>query len=159
MKKVIFILMGLFFINLFSSVSSLSVSVHVPEKYTSVVAGERFYFEIDIRYPENPARKDLRLEYEILTENGDMISQSKALKAVETQASFIDFIIIPEIAENGLHIINVKVKDYETLSEEVGSSFHVRSSGIEDLKLYFLLIFGAIIFVGILVALSILARK
>ena len=159
MKKVIFVLMGLVFINMLSSVSALSVSVHVPEKYTSVVAGERFYFEIDIKYPENPSRKDLRLEYEILTEDGDLISQAKTLKAIETQASFIDFIVIPESAKGGLHFINVNVRDYEKLSEEVGSSFHVRGAGIDDLKLYFMLIFGAIVLVGVLVILSILLRK
>jgi len=35
-------------------VAALSISVHVPEKYTDVEAGERFYFEIDVKYPENP---------------------------------------------------------------------------------------------------------
>ena len=141
------------------SVSALSLVVHVPEKYTDVTAGERFYFEIEIKYPENPSRKDLRLEYEILTQDGDLISQAKALKAVETQASFVDFIVIPESAKGGLHIINIKVKDYESLSEEVGSSFHVKSAGADDITIYLMIILGAIVFVGILVVVSIMVKK
>ncbi|MCH7850130.1 MAG: hypothetical protein IH845_00620, partial [Nanoarchaeota archaeon] len=39
-----------------ASVSALSIVVHVPEKYVDVQAGERFYFEIEIKYPENPSR-------------------------------------------------------------------------------------------------------
>ena len=51
-----------------------------------------------------------------------MIAQSKVLKAIETQASFMDFIVIPESAKPGMHIIKVKITDYEGLSEEVEAS-------------------------------------
>ena len=101
MKKYILIILLILTLNFLSlaSVSALSIVVHVPEKYTDVQAGERFYFEIGIEYPENPSRKDLRLNYEILTQEGEVIAQSKILKAIETQASFIDYILIPESAE------------------------------------------------------------
>lgn len=142
-----------------SSVSALSVVVHVPEKYTDVVAGERFYFEIEIKYPENPSRKDLRLNYEILIQEGDIIAQSKVLKAIETQASFMDFIVIPESAENGMHIIRVRIQDYELLNEEVEASFHVTSGNDGQIKLYFFILLGAVILVGILVVVSIVSGK
>src|SRR3989339_157453 len=95
-KKYLLLILFLLIINFsnFISVSALSVAVHVPEKYTDVVAGERFYFEIEVKYPENPKRKDLKLNYEIIDSDGKLIAQSKVLKAVETQASFIDFFII-----------------------------------------------------------------
>jgi hypothetical protein len=159
MKRLCFVFLVLLGFSMISPVSALSLTVHVPEKYTDVTAGERFYFEIDIKYPENPSRKDLRLEYEILTKGGDLVSQSKAIKAVETQASFIDFIVIPESVGSGLHIINVKIKDYESLSEEASSSFHVKSSSANNIILYLMIILGAIVFVGILVIYSIVTRK
>jgi len=159
MRNIYLLLLILLFVNLFSSVFALSVVVHVPEKYADVVAGERFYFEVEIIYPENPDRKDLRLEYEILTEDGDLVSQSKALKAVETQASFIDFIVIPESAQSGLYIIEVGVKDYGALSEEVSSSFHVKGAGVDQIIIYLIVILGAVILVGALVVLSIVLRR
>ena len=118
MRKYISTILLIFVLSLFSltSVSALSIVVHVPEKYTDVIAGERFYFEIEVKYPENPSRKDLRLNYEIM-KDGEVIAQSKVLKAVETQASFMDFIVIPESAEKGMHIIKVKIADYEDLNE------------------------------------------
>ncbi len=142
-----------------TSVSALSIIVHVPEKYTDVNAGERFYFEIEVKYPENPSRKDLRLNYEIVDENNNLIAQSKVLKAIETQASFIDFIVIPESAKTGLHIIKVDVSDYEVLSEEVSASFQVVSKGSGQLKTYFFILLGATILVGILVVFSILMGR
>ena len=149
----------LFILNFISiaSVSALSIVVHVPEKYTDVRAGERFYFEIEIKYPENPSRKDLRLNFEILKDD-EVIAQSKVLKAIETQASFIDFIVIPESAETGLHVIKVGVSDYEVLSEEVSASFNVVRGG-GQLKLYFFILLGATIFVGLLVLINIVMGK
>ncbi len=149
--KWVYLMMFLLALNFISiaSVSALSVVVHVPEKYTDVNAGERFYFEIEVKYPENPSRKDLRLNYEILKDN-KIIAESQVLKAVETQASFMDFIVIPESAKSGLHIIKVKISDYEGLSEEVSASFQVIKSGSE-IKTYFFILLGAVVVVGFLV--------
>ncbi len=161
MKKLPLIMLGMIlfsFVSL-SFVSALSVVVHVPEKYTDVIAGERFYFEIEVKYPENPSRKDLRLNYEILTQDGEAITQSKVLKAIETQASFIDFIVIPESAEEGMHVIKVKIQDYESLSEEVEASFHVTSGSGGQIKTYFFILLGVVIFVGLLVMIDIIVSK
>lgn len=151
MKKIIFSLALLEFFLLVSPVSALSVSVHVPEKYTEVEAGERFYFEIEIKYPENYQREDLILNYEILDMKGEVITQSKVLKAVETQASFIDFIVIPENAKNGLYTIKVKIGDYEYLSEEIEASFQIVNK-TNQLKVYFYILVGLIISVGIVIS-------
>jgi hypothetical protein len=147
-KYLIIFLLVLNFISI-SSISALSVVVHVPEKYTDVNAGERFYFEIEVKYPENPSRKDLRLNYEILKDD-KIIAESQVLKAIETQASFMDFIVIPESAKSGLHIIKVKITDYEGLSEEVSASFQVIKSSSE-IKKYFFILLGAVVIVGFLV--------
>ena len=76
-------------------VKALSISADIPEKYAEIQAGERLYFEIDIKYPENPKRKDLHLNY-VVTKDNETIAQSQVLKAIETQAQFLDFIVIPE---------------------------------------------------------------
>jgi len=158
-KKIVLIfLMSFFLIFSMVSVSALSIVVHVPEKYTDVQAGERFYFEIEIKYPENPSRKDLRLNYEIL-KGDEVIAQSKVLKAIETQASFIDFIVIPENAEKGLHTIKVKISDYEVLSEEVEASFNITSADSGQIKTYFFILLGVVILVGILVVVNIILSR
>ncbi len=153
----ILLILVLNFLNL-TSVSALSIVVHVPEKYLETMAGERFYFEVEIKYPENPSRKDLRLEYEIKKDD-EVIAQSKVLKAVETQASFIDSIVIPENAKTGLHKINIKVSDYEDLSEEVFASFYVIGDEGDQLRNYFFIIFGVIVFISFLAGVEVYLIK
>ena len=136
-----------------SQVLALSASVHVPEKYTDVLAGERFYFEVDIKYPENISRKDLRLEYDI-TKNGEIISQSKFLKAVETQASFMDYVVVPSSAEAGLYEIVVRISDYQNLDEKTSTSFNVISKD-NSMLYYFLILLGAIALFGVFVTVEI----
>lgn len=159
-KLLIIVVMVLFSSILLPQINALSVVTHVPEKYVDVIAGERFYFEIQVKYPENPERKDLRLEYEILNSDGEIIAQSKVLKAVETQASFMDFIVIPESADPGMHFIKVKVSDYDDLNEEVEASFHVIEGTSSQIRLYFFILLGVIVLIGIVVSVEIyLMRK
>lgn len=139
-------------------VFALSLTVHVPEKYTNVSAGERFYFELDVKYPENPTRKDLRLTYQIL-EGETVISESKVLKAVEAQASFIDFIVIPDNAKGGIHTVKVGVSDYGKLMEEVSATFQIVGKPGDQIRLYFFLLLGAIGIVGTLVVINILVSQ
>jgi len=136
---------------------ALSINVHVPEKYTDVQAGERLYFELEIIYPENPARKDLRLEYSIV-KDGEVVATSKFLKAVETQASFMDYVVIPDSAKTGLYEIKVHIQDYDQLNEEATASFHVVAKD-DQLKTYFFIILGAIGLLGIVISLEIYRLK
>jgi len=141
------VMTAIFFLPPRSQILALSAGVHVPEKYTDVLAGERFYFEIEIKYPENTSRKDLKLEYNIV-KNGEIISQSKVLKAIETQSSFMDYVVIPSSAEAGLYEIKVKITDYQDLNEETSASFNVRSQD-NSMFYYFIILLAAIIIFGI----------
>jgi len=156
MKKLFFVFLIIFFSILsVTSVFAFSAGVVIPEKYADVVAGEHFYFEVDIKYPENPSREDLRFEYEILNQDDERIGSSKVLKAIETQISFIDSILIPESAKKGLHIINVIIRDYGSLEEGIQASFYVVVGDVVLTKVYFFIILGAILFVGVLVGINI----
>jgi hypothetical protein len=139
-------------------VSALDIVINVPEDYVEVNAGERFYFEVDVKYPENPVRKDLIFEYEIVKDE-EVIAKTKTLRAMETQISFIDYIVIPPNSENGMHSVRVVVKDYELLDTGVESSFYVVSKGEEQVKLYFFIQVGFLILVIILVSVNIFLNR
>ncbi len=158
-RGLIVVLLVLTLFSISSSVSALSAVVHIPEKYTETTAGERVYFGVEIKYPENPSRKDLRLSYEILTEEGEVVAQSKVLKAIETQASFMDYLVIPESADSCLCSIVVKISDYDDLQEEVSTSFHIAGEDENKMKTYFLILPGVILLVGLLVFLEIYRIK
>jgi hypothetical protein len=139
-------------------VKALSVSTNISEKYAEIQSGERLYFEINIKYPENPQRKDLRLNYEVI-KDGEIIAQSQVLKAVETQAQFLDFIVIPESSTTGLYNLKIKISDYENLTEEVATSFKVVAGVDKELKIYFFILLGVAGLVAILAIINIIVFR
>ncbi len=139
-------------------VSSMSAKVFVPEKYSEVYTGERVYFGIEIKYPENPSRKDIILEYEILNPEDEIITESKVLKAIETQASFMDFLVIPENIKSGRYTLKIYISDYEDLNQEISVSFKIIGYERDQLTLYFSVVIFTIIFMGILIIISIFKK-
>ncbi len=132
---------------------ALSVSARIADQSVEVSGGDRLYFEVEIKYPENIRRKDLRVEYQVL-ENGEVIATEKVLRAVETQASFLDYIVVPQSAKGGIHELDVVIADYEDLHAEVSASFKI-IKGLDQALIYFFILLLAILLVGILVALQI----
>lgn len=131
-----------------TSLNAVSIVVYVPEKYSTVEAGERLYFQLEVLYPENMKRQDLRISYQI--KDGDaVVTSSSFLKAIETQASFMDYVVIPETVKPGLHLIDIKVESVDGyLSQDVSASFQV-SSEWNWFTVHFYIILATILGVGI----------
>jgi len=127
-------------------VSALEVSLSIPDKYQKVQAGERLFFEVQLKNIENAGRHDISLDY-ILKKNDVIITSRRELKAVETQASFLASIKVPEETISGIYDIEVKIND-EFVSQ---SSFFVKSSELAQVKIYLLLLTITIIIIGILI--------
>ena len=123
MKKILWLIP---FILIFSIIfiSALNISIDIQEKYTKVSAGEKFYFEVEVKYPENSVRKDLIFEFNV-KKNDEIVTHSKVLKAVETQISFLESVDIPEDAKEGLYTLYISVSDYNDLYEEVSADFQI----------------------------------
>lgn len=140
-----------------SPVYALNIAARISDQSTEINGGDRLYFEVEIKYPENPLRKDLRIEYQIL-EEGELVASEKVLRAIETQASFLDYIVVPKSARGGIHDLNVIITDYEGLHEEVSATFRVLK-GIDQVTTYFFIIIGGIVLVSMLVIVQILSGR
>ncbi len=133
---------------------ALSLDAIISDQSTQVEGGDRLYFEVDIKYPENSTRQDLRLEYQI-KENGMVIETEKVLRAVETQTSFLDYIVVPKNAKGGIHELNVIVRDYNgDINESVSATFNI-TKGMDEITKYFFVILAVILFVALLVIVQI----
>jgi hypothetical protein len=149
MKRVISLVVMLSILILFVNLASaMTVTINVPEKYSEVSAGEKVYFETEVKWPENTGRKDLRIEYTIKDKNNQTIAYLKVLKAIETQASFMDSISLPESTKAGTYAIFLTLNDYGQLEHEVAASFRVAEKQISKQGYYPI----AIVAVGILVS-------
>jgi hypothetical protein len=122
-------------------VSAMSITIGISDKYSEVKPGEKVYFETVVKWPENVGRKDLRIEYSIKDIKGQEIAYLKVLKAVETQASFMDSISIPDSIQPGMYKISAKFSDYSNLDQEVVASFSV-TKGNGDISTYLFVIIG-----------------
>ncbi len=156
LSLIILVILGVFSIYPHSAFA-LNIAARISDQSTEVIGGDRLYFEVEIKYPENPRRKDLRIEYQIL-ENGEIVASEKVLRAVETQASFLDYIVVPQSAKSGLKELNVIITDYEDLHQEVSATFKVLK-GRNQTETYFFILLGAILLVAVLVIIQIRAAK
>jgi len=128
MKREIVVVIVLFIlISFLKMASAMTATINIPEKYSEVVAGDAVYFETTVQWPENTERKDLRMEYSVRNKKGEEVAYLKVLKAIETQASFMDSISIPESLEPGIYRIYLNMTDYSDLNQEVVASFKVTS--------------------------------
>jgi len=149
-KKICLIIIGIILLHFISlaSVLALNIDVNVPKKSMDVISGERFYFEITIKASENTERKDLVLDYTITTLEGILIAQHTALNVIETQASFVEFIVIPKSADSGSYILMVTVKDSEGLTKETRADFRVTKTN--QIRTYMFILLGVIV-AGVLI--------
>ncbi|MFH1181897.1 MAG: hypothetical protein V1702_02980, partial [Candidatus Woesearchaeota archaeon] len=158
---IIFLIMLFAFLLVPKLASAMSATINIPEKYSEVSAGEKVYFETDIKWPENTERQDLKIEYSIKGQNGEELAYLKVLKAIETQASFMDSISIPESAKAGTYKIFLSIKDYNELNQEVAASFKIVGKKEDSFRFYLLIILGVVGLFAIIVTIElfILIRK
>ena len=161
MKRGIAVVIVLFVLVLFvTRASAMTATINIPAKYSEVVSGDAVYFETTVLWPENTERKDLRMEYSVRNKKGDEVAYLKVLKAIETQASFMDSISIPESLEPGIYRIYLNMTDYSDLNQEVVASFKVISK-TNFVNTYLPIILGVfgLIAILVLIELFVLIRK
>jgi hypothetical protein len=145
----------IFFISI-QSVFAISITMHIQEDYNTVQKGERLYYDVEVKYPENPNgnREDVTFTIQIIS-NEEIIAESKLLKAIETQISFTDYLIIPKAAKTGKAIINIKVENFDSLSKEVRTTFYITNASKSEFQNYFYILLSVIIIAGIIIFIEI----
>lgn len=140
--------------------SAMTITVSIPAKYSEVKAGEAVYFATEVKWPENIGRKDLRIEYSVKNKDGNEVAYLKVLKAIETQASFMDAISIPASIPSGMYKISATIGDYADLNQEVVASFNVAKAGnlVQNYLLIIIGVLGVIVIITT-VELSVLMRR
>ena len=124
-------------------ISAFELSITIPDKYQEIQAGETLQFQIAIKNIEKAGRHDIRLDYQ-LKKGSIILNSRRELKAVETQASFLSSIKVPEETPSGVYTIEVIVN----AKEEVSTNFNVKSSEMAQIKMYILILTVIIIIIG-----------
>jgi len=146
MKKIIFsVFIAILLISQF--ISAFELSVTIPDKYQEIQAGETLQFQIAIKNIEKAGRHDIQLDYQ-LKKGSIILNSRRELKAVETQASFLSSIKVPEETPAGIYTIGVIVNE----KEEVSANFNVKSSEMAQIKIYLIILIIAIVVIGGLIS-------
>jgi len=147
MTKRIILLILLVVLLIIHFTSAFEVSLTIPDKYQKVQAGEMLQFQIAVKNIEESGRHDIRLDYYI--KKGSIILNSRReLKAVETQASFLSSIKVPEETPNGQYNIEVIINE----EERTYATFDVKSSEMAQIKMYLIVLIIVIIIIGGLIS-------
>ena len=98
--------------------NTYNLELKLPEKYYESTPGEEIFFSTKIINLNNNYRKDITLKYEI-TNKEETYNTQKETVAIETQASFVGEIRIPQNAPEGEYTLKVQVigENEETHSE------------------------------------------
>ena len=123
MKKTPLLLFIILLVNMVLAQGAFNVEIDLPETYQSVLTGENIWFTTKLVNLENQERVDVRLQYEILDRNRQLKASKTETVAVETQASFVGNIKIPDM-EKGLYFLKVTL-DSSFGKSEAEISFNV----------------------------------
>jgi len=127
------------------SAYAIDVSVSIPDKYQEIGVGGTLFFKVDLQDQQNVGRHDISLKYDVKKGGDeDIIVSSRELKAIETQASFLSSIMIPNSAESGIYNIVVTVNDKESAS----AAFYIRGLSTEGTIDFYLVILFTIVVIG-----------
>ena len=143
--KILLLLLVLLFV---APVYALDVSVDVPSKYRVVHPGDDLQFQVTVKDIAVVRRHDISLTY-TLKDGEQVISTSRELKAIETQASFLSQLAIPPSISPGSYTLQVTINDKERAESTV--VVEEEASAIGSLKAYLLMLTIVILFVGAII--------
>jgi len=115
---------------------SFNVEIELPSTYQNVNPGSDVWFTIKLLNLANSQRVDVTLNYDILNSEGISIIHNAKTVAIETQASFVADLKIPENTPPGEYSVTVMVNS--SLGESNASSVLRVSKVKKDLILYYI---------------------
>jgi len=125
----------------------LELSVVVPEKYQRVNAGDSLQFQVSIKNIQTTGRYDIQLDY-FIKKNEIVVANRRELKAIETQASFLSSITVPEETLPGIYNIEVQVNE----EESAVATFYIQSNELGQIRTYLIILIVAIVVVGVMIS-------
>ena len=117
------------------AVQPFNVEIELPDSYKNVNPGSDVWFTIKLLNLANTQRMDVTLNYDILNSDGKSVIHNSKTVALETQASFVADLKLPDNAPPGNYNINVVVSS--TLGESSAKTALKVSTSKNDLRAYY----------------------
>jgi hypothetical protein len=105
-----------------------NLEVVIPSVYETVFESE-IHFTTKILNLAGENRMDISLNYEIINDNNQIVASKTETMAIETQASFVGTLNIPEDVKNGDYKLHVILLVNGTEEAEGTNSFKIKRRG------------------------------
>jgi hypothetical protein len=132
---------------------TFNMKVEIPDEYRHIEGGD-VYVSFSLFNLENQERKDITIEYWVMGPEGEFGRMTETL-AIETQASLVRSITVPEHAVDGRYSIQGRVLYGEGKEQLSSATFYIEQPETFDSRWLY---YGAGIF-GILILVLILFRS
>jgi len=142
-------------ISLSCSAAPFNLEIDLPSTYKSVSPGADIWFTLNILNLANTDRVDVTLKYDLVDEyNNVLVTKSKTV-AVETQASFVADLKVPENAKLGNYYLKVNMNSPQG---EINASTSLKVvTSKSSLTIYYII--GAIVLLCLIIILMIRSRS
>lgn len=131
-----------------------NIEIDLPGSYQNVNPGTDVWFTIKLLNLDNLQRVDVTLNYDIRDSNGNSIIHNSKTVAIETQASFVADLTVPDNTAPGEYSVNVDVNS--SLGESYAKTELNISHPEDDLAIYY--IAAGIIVLILLILLAVKSR-
>ena len=108
---------------------AFNIEIIIPENFRMVKPGSDLLSTIKIIDIDNQGRTDVTLEYDIQSNNGEIILKKKETVAIETQATFVKIFNLPPNMKKGQYILKVNAQYENGKISNAEHSFSVGGSG------------------------------
>lgn len=144
---------------------NFNVEISLPNSYKSVSAGEEIWFTVKTVNLGSENRVDITLNYQIIGLNNEVISSKSQTLAIETQASFVGRISLPENASPGKYALKVTLNPIGASSvaqSQVTFDVVAKKTDAQTIKYIYILlaaVLGIILLAYIFIKLSPIFKK
>jgi hypothetical protein len=131
-----------------------NLKTEIPETYESVNSGKTLLFTSKVLNLANNQRIDVTLKFDVLDSNKNLIATKSETVAIETQASFVREIKIPENTLPGKYTLHTELIYQDKKEAEADNSFSIINPNNKKTNYWLIFIVGAIILMMIYISLK-----
>ena len=138
-------------INVESEKKLFDISLEISQRFKAVSAGDDIAFAVTIFNLGSPGRVDVKIIYLLKDLENNVISESSELVAVETRASFLKNVHVPEYLKPGKYVLSAEVHYDGTVGMSSDTFAVVKKPEVRNTFLILVIVLCIILFIALLV--------
>jgi len=152
-KALIILVILMLFPIVASAQQAINLEIVIPDSYKKTVKGNKIYFTINLLNLGANQRFDVTLKYDLLNKNNEILATNSKTVAIETQASIVGNLDIPDKLSQGEYLLRATVF-YPEGESKAETTIYIKEK--EDINPFYYLIifFVALVLLGLIIIIA-----